>query len=318
MYTWEMSDSIPIGRTRSGARRKAADVTAPPGTDGVQVAGADWRKRLRSARRTLGLSQDALAKLAGLSQETIRGYESGRRRPRREHLADVLSALRLEHVERRRIIEDAGFAPDPRVDADLMARISHTIESAAAECERHDWPAFVTNEFADVVGANTVVQRLWGIEMPGPGSGMVERNLLSVASDPHFADHLINWEEAFGTILSVFKAHDWAPEDIDQPGPYLAAVLERFLAGDARYVRRLIEIWQAAPVAWERKEHWSYPIVWRGPGNATMHFAGIVTSASLVDGLTINDWIPLDGRTWRALRNLAAGELTTAEGPPTV
>jgi transcriptional regulator with XRE-family HTH domain len=300
-----MATSISPPRARANRRRADAAPSADSG-EGVPAVGADWRKRLRHARKTLGLSQKTLATLAGLSYETVRGYENGHRRPRREHLADVLSALRLEHVERRRIIEDAGFAPDPRVDAALMARISHTIESATAECERHGWPAFVTNEFADVVGANTVVQRLWGIEMPGFGSGLVERNLLSVASDRRFADHLLNWEEAMTVILSVFKAHDWAPENIEQPGPYLSAVLERFLAGDKRYVGRLIELWQQAPITWERKEHWSYPIIWKGSGTTFMRFDAIVTSASLVDGLTINDWIPLDAPTWRALGQLAA------------
>lgn len=265
---------------------------------------ADWRVRLRAARKRLGVSQARLAELAGLSLETVRGYENGRRRPKREHLIAVLTALRVEHSEQHEILSAAGFAPEPRVSVEMMERIWHTRESAIAECERHTWPAFVVNEFADVVGANTVARRLWGVDLEDidPSTTVpMARNLLSVASDPRFVDHVVNWEEAMTAVLAVFKAHDWAPEDIEQPGPYLKAVLERFLAGNQRYVNRLIELWQQTPSTWERKEHWSYPIVWCGPNRVEMHFEAIVTSASLMEGLTINDWIPLDAQTWQAL-----------------
>ncbi len=41
----------------------------------------DWRRALKTQREQLGLSQGELARRASLSEETVRAYESGRRRP---------------------------------------------------------------------------------------------------------------------------------------------------------------------------------------------------------------------------------------------
>ncbi|MFQ5472745.1 MAG: helix-turn-helix domain-containing protein, partial [Dehalococcoidia bacterium] len=38
----------------------------------------EWSKELRIAREEMGLSRSAAAKLAGVSAETIKGYELGR------------------------------------------------------------------------------------------------------------------------------------------------------------------------------------------------------------------------------------------------
>ena len=271
---------------------------------GVQMA-EDWRKALRDVRKRLGLTQDRLAELAGISPDTLRGYENGRRSPRRDHLAAVLTALRLEHGERRKILEGAGFVAEPRSQLEQYAGLWHTEASALAECGRHRWPSFVTDEFARVVGANTVAQAIWGVDLDREFASPVERNLLSVASDPRFADRCLNWDEAIGTIIAVFKAHDWAPESVDTPGPYFAAVLAHFLKGDPKYVSRFLKIWQSTSPIWERKERWTYPVIWQSPGYPRMHFEALTTTASMIDGLGFNDWIPLDADTWRGLAQLA-------------
>ena len=160
------------------------------------------------------------------------------------------------------------------------------------------------NEYAEVCGANSVFERLVGIDLRRADGAPGERNLLSVASDPSFAEHLLNWDEALGTLISYFKASGVAPNGSERPDPYLLAVVERFLGGAPEYVNRLIRMWQDAPANWERKEHWSYPIVWRTSGGRVLRFEAIVTSASFVEQLTINDWIPMNGATWREVRRL--------------
>ena len=94
----------------------------------------------------------------------------------------------------------------------------------------------------------------------------IDRNLLSVASNPRFADRCLNWDEAIGAIVAVFKAHDWSPEHVEDPGPYFAGVMERFLQGDPKYVRRFLDVWESAPSSWNKKVRWTYPIVWNEPG----------------------------------------------------
>jgi DNA-binding transcriptional regulator YiaG len=56
----------------TGTRRKAAV--------------AAWRQQLQAARRRLGLSREELARLAGVSASTVRGYEDGRRHPKQDSL----------------------------------------------------------------------------------------------------------------------------------------------------------------------------------------------------------------------------------------
>jgi len=266
----------------------------------------EWRTRVTAARKAVGLTRREMAERARLSSATIKAYETGSRHPSREHLTAILNALCLEHVERRRIMTSAGFAADDRLSPAHYATQAYQPDEAVAETERHPWPAFVTDEFARVVGANRVVQRLWGVDLRYEYTDPVERNLLSVASDPRFADRCVNWDEAVGIIVAVFKAHDWAPAQLERPGPYFAAVMEHFLKGDPKYVARFLDVWQRTPSEWGRKIRWSYPIVWDQPGVGILRFECLMSLASDSDGLAFNDWIPLGSESWSALERLMA------------
>lgn len=268
---------------------------------GVPSSG-DWRKRLRHERRQLGLTREQLAERCGLSKEAIRGYEDGRRRPKREHLAQVLNALKLDSIDRRQVMVDAGFAPDTRVDAELLTENWHTVESAIAECQRHAWPAFVLDEIGDIAGANAAYEALTGLDL-SRGS-RAERNAFALASMPSYADHLVNFDDSVSVILGVFKSSRLAPEDLRRPGPRFKDAIARFAAGDPKYVQRVGEIWERTPIDWARKEHWSYPVVWRHAPGVIMRFESLVTTASIVDELLIIDWIPVDAKTWRALERI--------------
>ncbi|MCL4368163.1 MAG: hypothetical protein M1337_03165 [Actinobacteria bacterium] len=265
----------------------------------------EWRKLLSDARRRVKLSRRELAELAQVAAATIKAYELGPSGGKRRYLLAILDALRLEHVERRRILTLAGFAADDRASSADYASVSYSPDDAVEEAERHLWPAFVTDEFARVVGANRVAQRLWGVDLRYEYTDPVERNLLSVANDQRFADRCLNWEEAVGVILAVFKAHDWAPEQLEQPGPYFAAVMERFLSGDPRRVARFLEVWKRTPSEWGRQIRWSYRIVWDQPSVGILRFDCLVSLASDADGLAFNDWIPTDSATWHGLEMLA-------------
>lgn len=187
-------------------------------------------------------------------------------------------------------------------------RGTFTREEAAAHVETMPWPAFVIDEYVGVVGANSMAQRLWGVDLREEFSDPVDRNLLSVASNPRFADRCVNWDEVVGTMVSVFKRKEWgAPEQLEEPSPAFAAVLQRFLAGDPRYVSRLAEIWQQTPSAlWDVKMRWSYPVVWKDPDAGVMRFECVASAASHADSTAFNDWIPVGSSSWAALERMLA------------
>jgi transcriptional regulator with XRE-family HTH domain len=155
----------------------------------------EWRRALREARERLGLSRDEAARLSGVSMNTVKSYELGRRRPLRHHLGAVLTAYRLNREEQRPILEGAGFVANDGWEGDGSGHLWHSAEEAEAEVQRHDWPAFVLDEFVRVVAANDAAQRLWGVDLRHEFTSSVDRNLLSVASNPRFADRCVNWDK---------------------------------------------------------------------------------------------------------------------------
>jgi transcriptional regulator with XRE-family HTH domain len=265
-----------------------------------------WQAEVRDARKRLGLSQRAVAERASVSYEALRKYESGARHPSRQHLGRIIDALQLDRGWRNRILTSAGYAADgleqrPDVDAWWMSA-----EEAAAETESYPWPAFVLSERGEVLSANTPAQRTWGVDLRREFLDPVERNMLSIASNPRFADRCLNWEEAVTIILRMFKTFHRQPEDLESPTPYMNALLAHFMAGDPKYVGRLAELWQKAPSAYSYKYRTTYPIVWDTPGVGVMRFRCLISPVNEPDGLNINDWIPIDETSWSVLRAITA------------
>ncbi|MBI5285025.1 MAG: helix-turn-helix domain-containing protein [Chloroflexi bacterium] len=275
----------------------------------------EWFVQLTRARNLLGVSQVDLAARSHVSLSSIKAYELGRRHPSRPYLTAILDALKIERGARNRILGAAGFVPDGlSIVPEELSIVpgepagTFTREEAAALIEELKWPAFVLDEYVGVVAANGMAQRLWGVDLREEFTDSLDRNLLSVASDPRFADRLVNWDEAIGKIVSVFKRKEWGPrERLDDPSPAFAVVLERFLAGDPKYVSRLVDIWQKTPSAiWDQKMRWSYPVVWKDPEAGVIRFECVVTVASHADSTNFNDWIPVGPESWAALDRVLA------------
>jgi transcriptional regulator with XRE-family HTH domain len=261
-----------------------------------------WRQQLRAAREDRQISQRQLAELVGLSTESVRAYESGRRTPDREHLVRLLDGLKLEISQRDSILEGAGFVAEgsPHLaDPDFY----FTLEQALKEVQQHPWPAFVNNEWSEVVVANEVAQQLWGVDLRHEYTDPIDRNLLSVASTPQFAERVANWDEAVGVLVAVWKGHHRGAEDLDAPSPYFASVMQRFLNGDPQYVARFLTLWQNVQPR-TPKVRWWYPIVWNEPGVGVMRFRCFAGDADETNGLAFNDWIPLDSESWVALERV--------------
>ena len=264
----------------------------------------NWSHWLLNAREGAGLSRAELARRASLSPETIRAYEQGRRHPTAESLKAVLEALRLERGERNRILEAVGFAADGLRLMPHNLDLFFTLEEAREEIERYAWPAHVNNEMMEVLAANSVAQRLWGVDLAREFTGPVERNMLSVVSSPRFASQVKNWDEAVSAAIAVMKGHHRGPET--QPegsSAYYTAVMKRFMEGRPSLVQRFFELWDVTPPR-TPKVRWNFRVDWEDPEAGLMRFQVFVSAGNERDGLGFLDWIPLDAATWQALEAL--------------
>jgi transcriptional regulator with XRE-family HTH domain len=267
-----------------------------------------WRTLLRKARRDIGITVQQAAERAGVSRETVRAYESGRRKPSRGRLLALVRALQANAANGNAILERAGFAHEQTLfPADHFPSFYFREDEIQPEVERMPWPAFVTNDLSELVAANTAVQALWGIDWQHELRARTDaqRNLLAVASDRQFADRVVNWDECVGVLAGAFKGRPHLPETIEQPSDYFNQVLAEFARGDPVFLARLIEVWSATPPA-TGKVRWGYPVVWSDADFGEMRFNALVSPASEPDALSFNDWHPVDADTWRVLEMVKA------------
>lgn len=266
-----------------------------------------WHEELRTARKVLGLSRAGVATRVSLSAEAVRNYETGRRHPSRENLIAILNALQVEQAERNRILIAARYAPEgPPMAAGVTSGYVFTIEEAAHQIEEYSWPSMIINEAFEVVAANGVAQRLWGINLFRDFPTPIDRNLISVATDPRFAPKVKNWDEAVATAAAILKGHHRGAETLPEgSGAYFAEVMRRFFARDPQYVARFLRVWEETPPR-TPKVRWSWPVVWEEPDIGTMRFKVLVSSCSEPDALAFNDWIPLDAVSWEVLSRVVS------------
>jgi transcriptional regulator with XRE-family HTH domain len=249
------------------------------------------------------LSRVELARLSGISPETLRAYETGRRKPSRQNLDAVLDALNLDRTQGNRIRLALGLAPDTRDYGTPGVADQYTIPELEIELERLPWPAFAANEFIEVVAANRAVQKLWDVDLSREFMDLTERNLLRQASTPRFAERCVNWDEVVGLMVSTWKGHHRGPESLETPSPYFQQLVEDFLTGDPKYVRRFLGLWERMP-AREPKMRSHYPVVWRDDSVGEMRFLGILGPGNIWESLSWHDWIPIDSESWQRLERL--------------
>ncbi len=270
--------------------------------------------KLRAVRLKAGVSQREVAERAGVSQESIRAYETGRRRPTRERLSAILQALETPAYDANEILEAAGFStPSSLFPADEYPDFNFSIDELQVEVERVPWPEFVLNNSNEMIAANTAAQALWGVDFAHERSARnrVRLNVLSIASEHQFASRIVNWDEVVATLVSVVKARQVAPASIDEPDPYFSEVLQAFADGEPAFLARLVKVWMATP-ARDAKVRWGYRVVWRDDEFGEMRFQAIVCAANEPGGLSFNDWQPLDAETWMALERVKARHLGEA------
>lgn len=268
---------------------------------------SDWTVLLRQSRQAAALSRDDVARRSGISAESLRAYETGRRRPSREMLNAVLDSLAVDPARRNAILRGAGFIDDATWVGKQADNPEYSFDEAVAHMSGVPWPAHINSETFEVLAANDLIQALWGIDMVTEFPDPVDRNLAAVLTTPRFADCVANWDDLVRMFASMVKGgYGAAAINDDGPNSYLAAVTERLLSGDPGYVQRFLGVWNDA-AGEVRKWRFTYPVVWQRDGLPEMRFLVVVSPANLRDYMTFNDWIPVDAATWQALGHLTDG-----------
>lgn len=266
----------------------------------------NWRARLRAMRRELGISQGDLAAAAGLGTETVRGYENGRRNPRRQHLDAILLALHAPNAVANEIRDAAGFAPVPSVFTHERDRhYYYARDELQVFSDGMPWPEFAVDDSMEVVSANAAVEAVWRVDYRHERSvrSRAQMNVLSVASDNHFADRVENWEDVIGMMVSIAKARYPTPHALDGNDTYFNEVLAEFAKGDPAFLARLMHVWTTTE-ARDSKCHWAYRITWNDAEFGQMRFIAICAVANEPAATFFNSWMPVDAESWTVLERV--------------
>jgi len=247
-----------------------------------------------------------LAEASRVSADTIRRWEEGRRNPTLPRLMRVLDALGCPEAEANAILQGLGFPRLPlRFTAATHPNYYFKVDELQAVVEQASWPEFVVNDNMEIVAANSTVQALWGadFDVEKERRRPYQMNLVGLASSPEFIAHILNWDEVVATIASALK---WgAALAVEHPHPYMSQVLAEFASGDPAYLKRLMDIFAETP-AREPRCRWTYSVHWRDDEAGDMRFVALVNTASEIDGLAFNDWIPADAETWSNVESIRA------------
>lgn len=264
---------------------------------------ANWNTELARARRSAGRTVDEVASRAGFGAWTLRSYELGRRRPGRERMLRLLDALNVDQYARNEILADVGYAADVPLGGRILAERYLSADEAAAEVASRPWPGVVVDASVNLLAANDIFLKLWGIpraRLDDP----IGRNALVMSTERRVADRCLDWDAAVGGLMAIVKASVRHAETLDDPSPWFAAVLERVYAGDAKYVQRFIQLWDTVPAEYPGRVTWTYPMEWRVPGLGEFRFHCVASSVNEIHGFDIDDWIPADVATFRLLEQL--------------
>jgi transcriptional regulator with XRE-family HTH domain len=256
---------------------------------------------LREARRSVGITQRDLARLAHVSRSSLLAYELQRRHPTRETLSRVLDALGVDVQRRNELLAAAGYAIEEggnRFHADAL-----TLEEAAASVESRPWVCFLLNEVIEVRAMSAAARALWGV-----GDDLLEyparRNLLAMLTQPWYADCIGNWDEAAAFHIALFKSR-LAPGASESPGAYVASVLDEAERGRPKLVTRFFELWESTrPSAREWTSSW-YDMAWKHDGER-LRFHVLNNIINEQDALYTSDWLPADERTYHHVAAMPA------------
>ncbi|MEL7362147.1 MAG: helix-turn-helix domain-containing protein [Bacteroidota bacterium] len=151
---------------------------------------------LKTIRRDLGLSQEALADAIGTTQRHLSFLETGRSAPTRSMIGRIVTAVRLSSAHRASLFESAGFrSPYPQRELD-SPDVQHTLDLLSHQLLRHwPFPGFVVDNDWNFLRANP------------PGQRMIElfdhvENMHALFLSRKFQPLVTNWEAASASFYT--------------------------------------------------------------------------------------------------------------------
>jgi hypothetical protein len=220
----------------------------------------------------------------------------------------------MDRTRSNPIREAAGFA-QVRSLWDQEATYFFSLPELDDEVERVEWPQWVNNDRFEVIAANRAASTVWGVDFHAERAHREphEMHVLAVATDFGFPQLIENWDELIRVIVRGYKDPQLV-DDVSNPSAYLAKTIARFLAGDHEFLSRLLDAWNS--VEYEpARVRWHYDVRWKH-AQGRMRFHAIVSTANERQGLSFNDWIPLDAATWVALDRAKDATGIPARHPP--
>jgi transcriptional regulator with XRE-family HTH domain len=262
----------------------------------------EWSQDLRRYRERSRLSRYALAARAGVSEEAIKAFERGRRRPKESTLNAIADALGLTREEANPIRLALAYPPDWY--AILHERWRSDGLDLQAQIELLPWPAFVTNQAIDIVAHNAWFPRIFRSDDTRELLGEGERNLMAQVGNPRFMNLFANIEEVVAFMIGTVKGDPRWSESLSNPSPWLNDAVSRLLAGNPALVTLVGRLWGSTPPIPHRARH-LYPVRLHHPGGSIMHFQGSASIADLWNELTWHEWVPENAKTWALLNELS-------------
>jgi transcriptional regulator with XRE-family HTH domain len=261
-----------------------------------------WNEALRALRRRRGLASRELASRIGISFESIRSYETARRRPPRAQLARILDCLAADRPSRNLIFTGAGFAPDTPIGRFVEPDMPPL--EAVRLVDRRPAPALLLDFRADVVAGNAPARKLFGL----PSGRAPRRNVhaLTVAASHAFAEGCENWEAVAVQTIRIIKASGVAAETDEDAGA-LPPGIEALAGGQSARLHRFAELWAATPPRRDRLTGHAYPVIWRAGARSRIHLDCLMSCVNTDLGLFVHEYIPTDAKSHRALEKLLAG-----------
>ena len=255
---------------------------------------ATWHEQLRELRCSRLLNRTDLAALSGISLESIRSYETGRRRPPGHRLSQLLDALKADVRSRNAIYAAIGLMvplPDNPFALEDMS-----LAAASQLIHERPLPAFLMNHRTEFVTLNPSAASLLRIPTPPPGRRNVRHvSALTLTTRRAMAERLENWDFLMAVMIAAFKRAAPEPESLDAP------MLEALTAGDPALVRRFSELWSTTRAWRGRLSGPSYPVIWKALAGGKIHFHCIVHCVNRVEGFYVHDWMPKDVNSHRLL-----------------
>jgi len=166
--------------------------------------------RLRWWRAHRGLSQLALAGVAGTTQRHVSFLESGRTQPSREMVRRLAAALDVPLRQQNALLLAAGFAPAWR-ESDLTAPALATVNRALDHmlAQQEPFPAVVVDRRWNLLRANAGAGRLTTF-LTGPSPAPAAAGTVNLAvwllSPDGLRPLLVNWHEVAMYFLRGIQA----------------------------------------------------------------------------------------------------------------